>query len=147
MPRPPPISTRSDTLFPSPPLFRSGGPSCGHVAHDRRGPRARLRKRGVFASPRWSPPRSQPTAKACQESRPAAIRTVRDRSHGAARPRTSADGCARRDARVRQARSEEHTSELQSLMRISYAVFCWKKKKNITKTHKKILHTTQTTYT
>src|SRR3546814_21182199 len=28
------------------------------------------------------------------------------------------------------ARSEEHTSELQSLMRISYAVFCWKKKKH-----------------
>src|SRR3546814_349765 len=28
-------------------------------------------------------------------------------------------------------RSEEHTSELQSLMRTSYAVFCWKKKKNI----------------
>src|SRR3546814_4820904 len=32
--------------------------------------------------------------------------------------------------RVRRShRSEEHTSELQSLMRISYAVFCWKKKK------------------
>src|SRR3546814_2167574 len=31
-----------------------------------------------------------------------------------------------------QKRSEEHTSELQSLMRISYAVFCLKKKKNIT---------------
>src|SRR3546814_6981342 len=30
-------------------------------------------------------------------------------------------------------RSEEHTSELQSLMRISYAVFCLKKKKNTTK--------------
>src|SRR3546814_6062762 len=30
-------------------------------------------------------------------------------------------------------RSEEHTSELQSLMRISYAVFCLKKKNNITK--------------
>src|SRR3546814_4085567 len=30
----------------------------------------------------------------------------------------------------RQARSEEHTSELQSLMRISYAVFCLKKKTN-----------------
>src|SRR3546814_6604919 len=30
-------------------------------------------------------------------------------------------------------RSEEHTSELQSLMRISYAVFCLKKQKNITK--------------
>src|SRR3546814_4725876 len=31
-------------------------------------------------------------------------------------------------------RSEEHTSELQSLMRISYAVFCLKKKKTTTKT-------------
>src|SRR3546814_4666322 len=31
--------------------------------------------------------------------------------------------------RMRQLRSEEHTSELQSLMRISYAVFCLKKKK------------------
>src|SRR3546814_7827926 len=32
-------------------------------------------------------------------------------------------------------RSEEHTSELQSLMRISYAVFCLKKKKKQIKTH------------
>src|SRR3546814_1814011 len=31
-------------------------------------------------------------------------------------------------------RSEEHTSELQSLMRISYAVFCLKKKKNVRET-------------
>src|SRR3546814_7638478 len=31
-----------------------------------------------------------------------------------------------------ETRSEEHTSELQSLMRISYAVFCLKKKKNTT---------------
>src|SRR3546814_7318456 len=38
----------------------------------------------------------------------------------------------RRDA----ARSEEHTSELQSLMRISYAVFCLKKKK-LTSAHKR----------
>src|SRR3546814_7827253 len=36
---------------------------------------------------------------------------------------------------LRWARSEEHTSELQSLMRISYAVFCLKKKKN-KQTHK-----------
>src|SRR3546814_5840202 len=34
-------------------------------------------------------------------------------------------------------RSEEHTSELQSLMRISYAVFCLKKKKNINRRNKK----------
>src|SRR3546814_1589464 len=32
--------------------------------------------------------------------------------------------------RLKAMRSEEHTSELQSLMRISYAVFCLKKKKN-----------------
>src|SRR3546814_5900599 len=44
----------------------------------------------------------------------------------------SRSGCIPRS--VREARSEEHTSELQSLMRISYAVFCLKKKKH-TKTH------------
>src|SRR3546814_1796231 len=36
----------------------------------------------------------------------------------------------RRRVREGHARSEEHTSELQSLMRISYAVFCLKKKKD-----------------
>src|SRR3546814_10824107 len=35
----------------------------------------------------------------------------------------------------RLVRSEEHTSELQSLMRSSYAVFCWKKKTQPTHTH------------
>src|SRR3546814_1482862 len=35
---------------------------------------------------------------------------------------------------LRSSRSEEHTTELQSLMRISYAVFCLKKKKTINKT-------------
>src|SRR3546814_1401518 len=40
--------------------------------------------------------------------------------------------CAKRSAK---SRSEEHTSELQSLMRISYAVFCLKQKKK-TKKHK-----------
>src|SRR3546814_5270592 len=39
--------------------------------------------------------------------------------------------CRRQCNRARF-RSEEHTSELQSLMRISYAVFCLKKKKHIT---------------
>src|SRR3546814_8991663 len=36
-----------------------------------------------------------------------------------------------RAVRPGERRSEEHTSELQSLMRISYAVFCLKNKKNI----------------
>src|SRR3546814_1425676 len=39
-----------------------------------------------------------------------------------------------------QGRSEEHTSELQSLMRISYAVFCLKKKKQQHKHRNHILH-------
>src|SRR3546814_5012043 len=43
-------------------------------------------------------------------------------------------------ARMRSYRSEEHTSELQSLMRISYAVFCLKKKNQVKyhKTHKQL---------
>src|SRR3546814_9285436 len=44
------------------------------------------------------------------------------------------------------ARSEEHTSELQSLMRISYAVFCLKKKKSTPNTHQ-YAHTTYIDYT
>src|SRR3546814_13067195 len=42
------------------------------------------------------------------------------------------DGKRRRRGRADRPRSEEHTSELQSLMRISYAVFCLKKKQNTT---------------
>src|SRR3546814_5801604 len=42
----------------------------------------------------------------------------------------------------RVARSEEHTSELQSLMRISYAVFCLNKKKTTSKTQKHSLQVT-----
>src|SRR3546814_5366181 len=44
--------------------------------------------------------------------------------HGESHP----GGCGGHPSMLR--RSEEHTSELQSLMRISYAVFCLKKKKN-----------------
>src|SRR3546814_6403917 len=65
-----------------------------------------------------------------------------DRSHGSARG-TPTDQCRRPVATVHWCasryddriypgtRSEEHTSELQSLMRISYAVFCLKKQKTI----------------
>src|SRR3546814_3416715 len=51
--------------------------------------------------------------------------------HQPHRPRRRSDGLAI------EGRSEEHTSELQSLMRISYAVFCLKKKKDKTKQHEK----------
>src|SRR3546814_9101912 len=47
--------------------------------------------------------------------------------------------CPRADpSSAHAARSEEHTSELQSLMRISYAVFCLKKKKHTVKATSKI---------
>src|SRR3546814_8227266 len=55
---------------------------------------------------------------------------------------------AHRHHRVRRAgdmRSEEHTSELQSLMRISYAVFCLKKKKTQMKITYTLLYTNKTT--
>src|SRR3546814_5273113 len=90
---------------------------------------------------------------ACGDDRQALRRTARPlarcrRPGGAGRSREMG-GIARRRAlppplrpavarnRARLRRSEEHTSELQSLMRISYAVFCLKnnKKQHITNTH------------
>src|SRR3546814_1520615 len=59
---------------------------------------------------------------ACQRARPRSAARFR---HGSRQPAT-ADRDLGRAAASR--RSEEHTSELQSLMRISYAVFCLKKK-------------------
>src|SRR3546814_4495324 len=68
------------------------------------------------------------------------------------RPTTCAASAARSRASTRcsarsskDMRSEEHTSELQSLMRISYAVFCLKKKKNqeMSSTRHKYKHTTE----
>src|SRR3546814_2914542 len=46
-------------------------------------------------------------------------------------PRSGLAGAAVPTTRGSSPRSEEHTSELQSLMRISYAVFCLKKKKSL----------------
>src|SRR3546814_8724975 len=47
-------------------------------------------------------------------------------------PLADVEGYGRGIVHGRSGRSEEHTSELQSLMRISYAVFCLKKKQNKT---------------
>src|SRR3546814_10033900 len=60
-------------------------------------------------------------------------------SQAAATPILRGCGAKTATAGGRPARSEEHTSELQSLMRISYAVFCLKKKK------RNKLHTKRTT--
>src|SRR3546814_8051973 len=102
--RRPPRSTRTDTLFPYTTLFRSAGTHCQRS------------KRCPGASPagRTSDP-GRATA-----GRPRPI-------HRTAQPR--AQLCRRLAAQgPDRRRSEEHTSELQSLMRISYAVFCLKQK-------------------
>src|SRR3546814_1081240 len=54
----------------------------------------------------------------------------------------AAAGCVRDDG-FRAGRSEEHTSELQSLMRISYAVFCLKKKNNTIQQYMRIIMMTR----
>src|SRR3546814_6024602 len=105
--RRPPRSTRTDTLFPYTTLFRSS------AAFPRRGssgglPCRHRRRRGRGH---------------CDAAR-ARLPCLRVR---ASRPSASTD----RSYHFSEKRSEEHTSELQSLMRISYAVFCLKKKKNI----------------
>src|SRR3546814_7288191 len=73
---------------------------------------------------------------------PPGLRPIREGSENSARKRPNTPAIAARihcgtPAKSRKpiwkrsmARSEEHTSELQSLMRISYAVFCLKKKNN-----------------
>src|SRR3546814_5859901 len=106
--RRPPRSTRTDTLFPYTTLFRS-----------RLSPRYRLR--GDLL-----PARRHPSLRAApyqSRSRLTSMgrRVAPWRSRGG-------DTAPLRSALHR--RSEEHTSELQSLMRISYAVFCLKKKTN-----------------
>src|SRR3546814_2523583 len=97
--RRPPRSTRTDTLVPYTTLFRSRGGMDHH----------RTRGDGDF-SPRTAQP---PLCAAARHPDALASPVSRTRSQAGARNR----------------RSEEHTSELQSLMRISYAVFCLKKKK------------------
>src|SRR3546814_1641490 len=102
----PPRSTRTDTLFPYTTLFRSG---------PRRDPAVRAAHQRL---PHRSVPRRRPEA---------------GRLQAGVRPPLGRGGDAHRAGRRDQPRSEEHTSELQSLMRISYAVFCLTKKTTMTK--------------
>src|SRR3546814_9684239 len=124
--RRPPRSTRTDTLFPYTTLFRSGASDRApqRLCRDQR--RRDLRRRGGHERGLLSPFRVEGGAGGrCGGGL--------DRARGAD-VRTAAAHEARRSARPPARpyrlppRSEEHTSELQSLMRISYAVFCLKKK-------------------
>src|SRR3546814_1390877 len=78
------------------------------------------------------------------------FRSLAQAAHGLEHRRTGAvlgDEVARELAGLDflQDRSEEHTSELQSLMRISYAVFCLKKKNTFKNSYKAITFTTNIT--
>src|SRR3546814_1141139 len=84
-----------------------------------------------------SPPDPEPGIARDKQLRDAVIEAILDNLSGTL-PRDS------RVITIAFTRSEEHTSELQSLMRISYAVFCLKKKKIIT--HRKRPNQKQTTY-
>src|SRR3546814_4519400 len=119
--RRPPRSTRTDTLFPYTTLFRSAGDADGGDRHRHRCP---PRMVAASAGRSGSGLRPDPGLSVADDARQ---RSDHDR---AARRRQ-----LRQDHRAVVGRSEEHTSELQSLMRISYAVFCLKKKKR-TKTTK-----------
>src|SRR3546814_2135225 len=118
-----PRSTRTDTLFPYTTLFRSPGQPEGsgrRSAEAARGAEPReARPQRVTGGLSLAP--SGPYGKSFPAPSPA--REIVFNGSGAAgetRPPVVAQG----------GRSEEHTSELQSLMRISYAVFCLKKKNN-----------------
>src|SRR3546814_3466031 len=83
------------------------------------------------------PDQEQPACEASDSDRHRRLRKQRRRSTSSpamrTRPAIMTDSIMtsrnRQPSACRSARSEEHTSELQSLMRISYAVFCLKKKK------------------
>src|SRR3546814_5471045 len=101
-----------------------------------------VRPKGAWAGQKPRPDcahRHAPIARAAPRCRPCCAagrgRCQPRRARGPAHP-TPRD-------RVKTFRSEEHTSELQSLMRISYAVFCLKKKKKQTSTTGKIIQTTK----
>src|SRR3546814_8312416 len=72
---------------------------------------------------------AQRTARRARRIRPERKRSVRARPWPAAAVEPARVG---HQAKALEERSEEHTSELQSLMRISYAVFCLKKNKRQT---------------
>src|SRR3546814_10166730 len=108
--RRPPRSTRTDTLFPYTTLFRS----------TQAGRYRTMVPGGAGGASRQA--RGHAAAVRCD--RPVRRHGARSLAIGRGRLARALDGGRRRDDR-----SEEHTSELQSLMRISYAVFCLKKKK------------------
>src|SRR3546814_7655309 len=115
----PPRTTRTDTLFPYTTLFRSAG--CGiratALAGRRRGQIAVGYRASLAVS--GSGKRANHGVGAWLHRQQGTLAAIDDAVGG---------------------RSEEHTSELQSLMRISYAVFCLTKKKNKKKHKRQVIN-------
>src|SRR3546814_5159254 len=125
--RRPPRSTRTDTLFPYPTLFRSWyWPPTACVLRRRSPPPSRGIRfwKDIAPAAHESSARHRPAASGVYRSWFLTVTTPgkkEGRRHCCPRP-SRCELIPRGDGR-----SEEHTSELQSLMRISYAVFCLKK--------------------
>src|SRR3546814_1693169 len=100
-----PSSTRTDTLFPYATLFRSVSTSWATY----------------FVSALFRLPPQPATTRDSPRAAKAAAARMREND--------MAGFLSEADRAANSGRSEEHTSELQSLMRISYAVFCLKKQK------------------
>src|SRR3546814_10008321 len=119
---PPPKSTRTDTLFPYPTLFRSNQDPAGE--HDL-----------IIVQ--------EPAKSGCHTSK-GVQQGDHHRHIGPANRNYEQDTIHQRkredSIKVRIGRSEEHTSELQSLMRSSYAVFCLKKQTKETEKHVQPTH-------
>src|SRR3546814_979104 len=129
--RRPPRSTRTDTLFPYTTLFRS------RLRYGLAGPRRPSRREIRHQGRDRHPHRYAAGVDDAEISRGAAHRRRRQTAGPRRTPPVLdlVDTVPAIQPRHRIAyRSEEHTSELQSLMRISYAVFCLQKKKQ-TETH------------
>src|SRR3546814_8311217 len=124
--RRPPRSTRTDTLFPYTTLFRSlGGRKRCHMAEVIKfGAKAPLTPIDVQTFSKGED-RARLSGVALKAFRSIVDQWSLSNSEAAALLGVSDNTW---DRIKRGARSEEHTSELQSLMRISYAVFCLKKK-------------------
>src|SRR3546814_7263127 len=120
--RRPPRSTRTDTLFPYTTLFRSP-PARPPIAPVRAGPCQLPVNWGDVSTGR---DRSSFAPHPCLADSRSMMRAMLWPSNLTVRRLHALDGGQGK-------RSEEHTSELQSLMRISYAVFCLKKKQRKTK--------------
>src|SRR3546814_10336594 len=122
--RRPPRSTLPDTLFPYTTLFRSNrqgrrfGHHCSSCSNDRA---ASLRSRRHHHRRRHSGATAHKAAAQCGGT-PCGRREKDDHRQQRRKAETG----------ISDSRSEAHTSELQSLMRNSYAVFCLKNKTNTT---------------